>query len=131
MAGFCACAGPQDTNPAQEIREGLTDGGSYYVYWDSIPSVIPFNQQFSLSAMVHDGEDHTLMLNDRTLMVDASMPAHQHGMDTEPQVSMSEHGTYTIDGMLFHMAGDWELEFAVSDGTTTERAFFTIDCCEQ
>jgi hypothetical protein len=131
LLGLFACTGEADTDTDSAIREGLTDGGSYYVFWDSIPPVIPFNEQFRLSAMVHDGEDTTLMLTDRILMVDASMPAHDHGMETTPEVVMSESGVYTVNGMLFHMAGEWELEFAVSDGTMTERIHFTIDCCEQ
>jgi len=115
--------------PEEQAREGLTDGGSYYLYWDAVPSSIPFNEPFKLSAMVHDGEDPTQMHMDKELFVEATMPQHGHGMDTVPNVTM-DNGVYTIEGMLFHMAGDWELVFAVSDGETVERATFNIDCCE-
>ena len=131
IAGLWSCTSQLDTVMVGDLREGLTDGGSYYIYWDSIPTVIPFNEQFRLSAMVHDGTDHTLMLTDRELLVDASMPGHGHGMDNSPEVTQSENGMYTVDGMLFHMAGEWELEFLVSDGSAIETATFTIDCCEQ
>ena len=114
---------------AEENREGLTDGGTYYLYWDSIPSSIPFNEPFKLTAMVHDGADNTKMLMDRELFVDATMPAHEHGMDTVPEVTL-DNGVYTVDGMLFHMAGEWEITFAVSDGTSVETAAFTVDCCD-
>ena len=81
--------------------------------------------------MVHDGTERTTMLTDRDLYVDATMPAHGHGMETSPEVTKSESGVSTVNGMLFHMAGEWQLEFAVSDGEEVERAIFTVDCCEQ
>lgn len=121
-----ACTDPEPDEPK---REGLTDGGSYYVYWDSIPNTIPFNEPFKLTAMVHDGDDHTQMHMDKELFVDATMPSHGHGMETLPEVTLDE-GIYTVDGMLFHMAGEWEIAFAVSDGETVERIAFPVDCCE-
>jgi len=125
MLGLAACEATEAND------EGLTDGGSYYIYWDSIPPIIPFNQPFSLSAMVHDGADRSLMYTDRELLVDATMPAHEHGMETIPEVTRSESGVYTVDGMLFHMAGEWELVFQVVFEGDTETATFTLECCEQ
>ncbi len=124
MAALClsACAGGSD-------REGLTDGGTYYVYWDTIPTEIPFNEPFKISAMVHDGQDRDMMYSDKELFVDATMPDHGHGMDTTPEITQNG-GLFLIEGMLFHMAGDWELVFAVSDGENVETATFNIDCCE-
>lgn len=113
----------------EQKREGLTDGGTFYVYWDTIPGDIPFNEPFKITAMVHDGVDHSFMYTDKDLFVDATMPAHDHGMDTTPEITKTG-GLFQVDGMLFHMAGDWELVFAVSDGETVERAVFTIDCCD-
>jgi len=119
---FLGCTG-------QQKREGLTDGGTYYIYWDSIPGDIPFNDSFKITAMIHDGVDHSYMYTDKDLFVDATMPAHGHGMDTTPEVTKTG-GLFQIDGMLFHMAGDWELVFAVSDGETVEKALFNLDCCD-
>ena len=110
-------------------REGLTDGGTYYLYWDTVPGEIPFNEPFTLTAMVHDGTDRDMMYSDKELFVDATMPGHGHGMDTTPEITESG-GVFTVEGMLFHMAGDWELVFAVSDGESVEKATFNIDCCE-
>ena len=120
-----ACAGE-----AEPQREGPTNNGTYSVYWDTIPNTIPFNETFKITAMIHDGEDTSEMFFDKELFVDATMPDHGHGMDTTPAVTM-ENGVYTVEGMLFHMAGFWELVFAVSDGETVERAIFDIQCCEQ
>ena len=39
--------------------------------------------------------------------LDASMPAHGHGMVTQPQHHESGDGWYRSDGMKFHMPGRW------------------------
>ena len=119
---FLGCSGDSK-------REGLTDGGTYYVYWDAIPNEIPFNEPFQLSVMVHDGDDRTQMYMDRELYVNATMPTHGHGMETTTEVTQTG-GLYIVEGMLFHMAGEWELTFAVSDGETVENASFQVNCCE-
>lgn len=125
IVGLMSCA--EEVTP----DEGLTDGGTYVVYWDSIPTAIPFNEPFSLSAMVHDASDRSFMYTDRELLVDATMPSHDHGMETLPAVTQDESGVYTVDGMLFHMAGEWELAFQVVFEGNIETATFTVDCCEQ
>ncbi len=48
------------------------------------------------------------------------MPAHDHGLPTRPRVTTElEDGNYRLDGMRFHMAGDWELTISIAvDGKT-------------
>jgi hypothetical protein len=51
---------------------------------------------------------------DATLLkVDATMPEHQHGMNYRPSLTRLPNGHWRVDGMLFHMAGRWELRFDV------------------
>ncbi len=52
--------------------------------------------------------------------VTGGMPAHDHGLPTRPRVTTElEDGNYRLDGMRFHMAGDWELKISISvDGKT-------------
>jgi hypothetical protein len=49
----------------------------------------------------------------RLTRVDASMPAHRHGMNYRPSVVNLGEGRYRAEGLMFHMAGDWELRFDV------------------
>ena len=62
--------------------------------------------------------------------VDADMPTHNHGMNTDPVVTELGDGTYRAEGMQFHMTGDWRVTVAVDDGDSYERTFFWVDCCE-
>ena len=44
------------------------------------------------------------------ITVDATMPAHKHGMNYEPKVLKAENGRYEIRNLLFHMPGVWRFE---------------------
>lgn len=122
-------ATPGDTGWTEEVA-ATSDGGSYYLMYSADPDPIPFNEPFQLIAMVHDGADHDHMYNDAQLTVTATMPAHGHGMNTEPTVSMDEAGMITVDGMLFHMRGWWQMDFTATRAGVSETATFYVDCCE-
>jgi hypothetical protein len=53
--------------------------------------------------------------------VDATMPEHRHGMNYRPTVTAQGGGRYRAEGLMFHMAGRWELVFEVRAGGKTER----------
>lgn len=54
------------------------------------------------------------------ITVDGGMPEHNHGLATRPRVSAeSGNGNYRLEGLRFHMRGDWELLLTiVADGKT-------------
>lgn len=41
--------------------------------------------------------------------IDATMPAHRHGMNYRPTVSVLGDGRYRAEAFLFHMPGLWEV----------------------
>lgn len=43
------------------------------------------------------------------LAVDATMPAHRHGMNYRPSLKPLGGGRWRVEGLLFHMSGTWEL----------------------
>jgi hypothetical protein len=48
------------------------------------------------------------------IVVDGGMPAHDHGLQTRPQVTRYlGDGDYLLEGMKFHMAGAWEVNVTV------------------
>lgn len=47
---------------------------------------------------------------------DATMPAHRHGMNYRPVIKALGNGRFRVDGMMFHMAGGWQLAFEVLSG---------------
>ena len=49
--------------------------------------------------------------------LDATMPAHKHGMNYKPEISAIAEGRYEVNGLLFHMPGVWRFEVtAYQDG---------------
>ncbi|BBK38111.1 hypothetical protein STAQ_31890 [Allostella sp. ATCC 35155] len=53
--------------------------------------------------------------------LDAWMPEHGHGMNYAPLLSREADGSWRADGMVFHMAGRWEITFDVGTPSRTER----------
>ena len=53
--------------------------------------------------------------------IDATMPAHKHGMNYAAKIVPGVDGRYRVEGLVFHMPGDWELVFDVRSGGETER----------
>jgi hypothetical protein len=50
----------------------------------------------------------------------ATMPAHKHGMNYEPEVVSAENGRFVLEGFSFHMQGRWQFEFDLAEnGETT------------
>ncbi len=122
---------------AQEVDEStaqLSEEGAFYVMYSADPAPIPFNELFDLVVMVHDGEDHSQMFMDADIDIEATMPAHEHGMNTEPTVTAQEDGSFLVEGMKFHMRSNtpedkWQIHVDVTRDETTERATFNVMCC--
>lgn len=49
----------------------------------------------------------------RLVAVDATMPDHGHGMNYAVRLQAPAAGRWRADGLLWHMAGRWELRFDV------------------
>jgi hypothetical protein len=45
------------------------------------------------------------------------MPAHAHGTSVQPTVVESDQGVYTIQNLLFFMAGHWELRTTIGSSS--------------
>jgi hypothetical protein len=53
--------------------------------------------------------------------VDATMPEHRHGMNYRPAITALGSGRFRVEGMMFHMAGHWQLAFEVQAGKEARR----------
>ena len=49
----------------------------------------------------------------QVLRVDATMPEHRHGMNYRPSIKPLGGGRWRAAGLLWHMAGHWELAVEV------------------
>lgn len=118
----CSGIGPGEDSP----RSLETDFGLFYVSYQPLGGEVPFNESFSLDIQVYEGNDHAILVTDAEIFVDATMPAHGHGMNTVPQVFPYGDGTFRVDGLLFHMRGEWRLDVTVIEGSDFDIAHFVI-----
>jgi hypothetical protein len=58
--------------------------------------------------------------------VDATMPAHRHGMNYRPSIQPLGDGRWRAEGLMFHMPGAWELRLDVQAAGRNEPLRDTI-----
>jgi hypothetical protein len=95
-------------------KQKTVQGTQEIVY---VPNVwpIPVGKHFSLNVQVC-GSAPALT------KVDADMPAHKHGMNYKPVITAlapAGSGMYRIDGLMFHMPGQWRLTFDLAASPAT------------
>lgn len=87
-----------------------------FVLIDPITAVKPF-------AMTVRFCDEGAAISDVT--VDATMPAHRHGMNYQPDITNIGEQAFKAENLVFHMPGHWQL--AVSARFDTELYNYTLD----
>ncbi len=94
----------------------ISKRGLFTVSYESALQPIEINRihQWVLHVESESGE----LVTGAKIEVTGGMPAHNHGLPTRPRVIEElEDGNYRLDGMRFHMTGDWELTISiVADG---------------
>ncbi|HTE06134.1 MAG TPA: hypothetical protein VK824_08060 [Planctomycetota bacterium] len=110
-----------------EQRSGTTTNGAFVVSWVPVPDPIPFNESFKLLVTIARAGAPLVAERGARLELDATMPAHGHGMNRTPAVTARGDGTFVVDGMLFHMAGEWNLIFHVYVGTEYGQVILRVD----
>jgi hypothetical protein len=104
--------------------EGICDGESvaasraeldgYVASFSTDPEEIPIGDHFTVSVSVCRPGGGTF---EGSLVVDADMPSHGHGMNYRPEVRELAAGRFQAEGFLFHMPGEWRFLFTLDDGS--------------
>ena len=120
--------------PEDQILQGKTKNGHYTVRIEPNPNPTPFHELFELEVAVFDATGQKLD-NVEIDQLDAIMPAHQHGMKTQPEIIKHPDGTFRVRGMQFHMQGEeadglWVIRVTVR-GETIDAGEFDVQCCRQ
>ena len=105
----CAVAGPGTR---------LAESAQYRLAWRSDPAPIPVGRLFALEVTVCPRAPGRAAA---ALGVDARMPAHGHGMNYKPSVKPAGDGRFRVEGLMFHMPGQWELVFELRESGRVER----------
>ena len=81
------------------------------------------------SWVLHVETDDGQTVEGATISIEGGMPEHDHGLPTEPRVTEElGDGDYILDGLRFHMGGEWELVFTISSdhGEGSARVILTL-----
>ena len=98
--------------PAADRDGWLTRSGYYRVNYESELQPIPINQihAWVFEVKTPAGDPVT----GATISVTGGMPLHNHGLPTAPRMTAEPgNGRYRLEGIRFHMRGDWELTVTI------------------
>ncbi len=135
-AGANAAASQTDI-PQDQTMAGATQNGSFYVVATPKPNPIPFQQLFGLDVKVYQSPKKQTLAKGVSLdQVRAVMPAHGHGMKTQPKITDHGDGTFSVEGMKFHMQGEgkdghWVVEMVLNQNGTIDQTRFDVQCCRE
>ncbi len=102
---------------AESASEWVSERGIYQLSFDSSLDPIEINQMHSWVLYVSMNGDP---VKGARISVSGGMPAHDHGLPTRPRITEElDEGAYRLEGMRFHMSGDWEVSIDIeADGKT-------------
>jgi hypothetical protein len=116
-----------ESTPAPNVQARvLSENGLFVGSWVSDPGTPPINvvHEWVLHIETTDGEP----VEGAIVGLNGDMPAHGHGMPTEPQVTGDlGGGDYRVEGMAFQMGGYWIVDVTVTAGGQTDLIRFGLE----
>ena len=108
---------------AQDDESWVSDAGHFTVSFESELQPLAINKIHSWVLHIEDSDGKAI--SGARIKVNGGMPEHNHGLPTSPGVTATlEDGNYKVEGMRFHMRGNWEIRILIDIGT--ERDSVTI-----
>lgn len=110
---LCAAAVAQLADGDAQVW--VSESGRYHLRYESRLEPIPINRMHAwvLHLETAAGEPVT----GATITVEGGMPAHDHGLPTEPRITGElGDGAYLLEGLRFHMNGAWEITIRLRAG---------------
>jgi cytochrome c peroxidase len=105
------------------VLEGATATGVYRVALAPDVTTVPLREPHAWTLRVATAEGRRFFPDQ--LAIDGGMPGHGHGFSTEPAVTrLLENGAFLVEGMVFNMAGTWQLRVGVMGGGGWDVATF-------
>ena len=111
-----------DDNDATVVHSSR---GLYELAVSPPPEAAPVNRLHSWQLELRrDGDP----VEGASIHVDGDMPAHGHGLPTQPVVRELGDGRYEVEGMKFQMGGAWYVAFDITSeaGTDSARVDFVL-----
>ena len=118
LCGALVCAG--GTVAACPLPEPALEKAGVQAAWKTHGEPIAVGRHFEI--------DIELCPADAVLLrVDATMPAHRHGMNYRPSLQHLDDGRWRAKGLMFHMPGHWAFQLHVKLGSHSIRLQDKVD----
>jgi hypothetical protein len=106
------------TSAAADAASWTSQRGMFVVSYRSTLEPIQINKLHAWLIHIENAAGEAVV--GATIEASGGMPAHNHGLPTRPRVTAElGGGDYRLDGMRFHMAGQWQVTLRISaDGNT-------------
>ena len=92
--------------PAPPAGASVMADGPVQAAWQVEAGAIAVGRPFAIIVLLCPADA-------QLLRVDASMPEHRHGMNYRSSLKPLGDGRWRVEGLLWHMAGRWELRLDV------------------
>jgi YtkA-like len=121
---------PGEATPAPNLHEGVVSEEGHFVgSWSSDPAVPPINLVHQW--ILHIATPGGAAVEGASITVGGDMPAHGHGMPTQPEVTADlGGGDYRVEGMAFQMGGYWIIDVTVTAGGDSDLIRFGLELDE-
>lgn len=112
---------------AQEDSEtSMTSVDAHFqVTYTSKLEPVPLNQIHRWVLHIEDQDGQPV--ENAIVLVDGGMPAHNHGLPTQPAATEIGNGDYLVEGIKFSMTGLWEMWFHIQTDTVTDKVKFVLE----
>jgi hypothetical protein len=126
---LAACGAPEGKAPAAAARApgtALSEAGLYRVSLEPEDGRIPLGAIHAWVVTVEAAAGEPVVPT--RLAVGGGMPQHGHGFVTAPRVTRAlGDGRYRVEGVKFHMGGDWTLRVEVVAPPGPDVAVFHVN----
>lgn len=102
----------------------VSDSGNLRASYTSAVTPVPLNQIHTWT--LHLETAAGVALDKAQVEFSGGMPAHNHGLATAPVVTALGQGDYRVEGLRFHMQGDWELRISVRHDNKSDRILIPL-----
>lgn len=110
FAGIALLAATTSSAAACTIPDGWTMMQVEHTHSSKIalelpPTPVKIGEPFSIDFLVCADPQPSI----GNIRLDATMPAHKHGMNYKPEIVEVADNIYRGSGMFFHMPGEWQI----------------------
>jgi hypothetical protein len=107
-------------------RSAPSADGRYFIRWRPLVEPIPMADPFDVEVELFTDDSMVDQPGYDSILVDAGMPHHGHGMNVRPELEQRPDGSWVARGMLMHMPGRWQVYIDVLDDGRLERAQWSM-----